>query len=164
MMIKCVKCNKRFPLSEGKLHEEATLTCPVCGAEFSLTAEMTKGAEEQGGDEMGLDTGPIDDLDTGGAPSMGGAGGPPPMSSELPPGESRQPQLTMRVLKCDKCKLEWIDIDGKRCPDPSCGSIDVMVSTKTIQERCQDAVEEADRGVSVGRCLDRLLGAFSRPE
>ena len=168
MLITCVKCNKRFKLSEGRLHEDATLTCPSCGAEFSLTAEMTKspGQEGEEGGELGLDTNPIDNLDTQGPEGslpMRGAGAPP-MQSELPPEESRQPQLTTRVFQCSRCQLEWIGSSSKKCPDPECGSSDIMISTKTIQERCQDAIDEANRGVPVGRCLDRLLGTFSKVE
>lgn len=153
--IKCVKCGKTRDFNEYTLTEEATLICPNCKAEFSLTATLEK---VPGGEEGGLPP----EAEFTPSPTLSpelSAEAPPP---ELPlPGEEeesirRESGISVHVLTCSKCRAEWVGAFRKTCP--TCGSEDILASKRTTTERVTSMLDELEHGVPVKRALSKLFG------
>lgn len=146
--VTCPKCNNAQALDAYGMNiidEAALLICPVCSAEFSLTATLTKSGEESPEEpEQPSHEEQPEEL-------------PPEQAPTQPaqPGQESK-QNNIRVLTCGKCKAEWVSAPRSTCA--FCGESGVTVSAKTVRERCREAIEEEDRGVPASRVLEKLLG------
>jgi len=158
VLIQCLKCNKIGDISlfEMKiLQEEAILVCPVCSAEFALTATLQKGepSGEEGEEFMEpMSLPPVSPT----TPSPKPAPLPAPTGGGEGEESVRQPVINPRVLACGACNVEWIGHHVTVCP--VCASDQVMVSTRSISERVKEAFAEVGRGVPIDHVINKMLG------
>ena len=158
--VTCPRCKTERHLNQYTLEEGALLVCPNCGAEFSLSAKLQKLPGEEP-EDLGMDVNPDAGTGPGTPPSaagdMGGGGAPPPPpEGGMELGASRTPVVKTKVLVCSKCNVEWLGTHAEKCP--KCESTDILVSQKSVADRCKDAMEEAGNGVPPERVLSRLFG------
>ena len=157
--IKCPRCEEEKGFDHYQLLEDATLVCPNCSAEFSLTATLETLPDGAEGEDDTFEP----EFELPDAPTPEPAATPPPPEMPEPPldipaPESRQPVIRTRVLVCSKCNVDWVGTSPRTCPN--CGSYEVLASEKSVQQRAQDTLDEMDRGVSPGRAINKLLGVF----
>ena len=164
--LQCPKCNESKPFDSfgiNPLTEGAVMVCPVCSAEFALSATLTKSPGEEGQEaqwDVGTQNVPPASPDmpkrSAPPPDMGGGAPPQDMGMEA----LRTPVLEPRVLECSACKAAWVGFHAKSCP--KCKSEQVMVSAKTIEGRAADAILEVENGVPISRAVNKMLGKFTR--